>query len=101
MTATLEELQRRALESNPEFEAWAHSLPQAHWARRDISSARLGWEAAKAVRARNAPECDHNALYMVNADGFCLLCGDAVIVTDTSTASQGATADEAAVSPLK
>lgn len=31
---------------NPEFRAWAESLPATYWVRYDLSAARIGWEAA-------------------------------------------------------
>lgn len=33
-------------DSNPDFRAWADSLPPTYWARYDLSAARIGWEAA-------------------------------------------------------
>jgi hypothetical protein len=53
----LQVLERRMLERCPEFEAWAHSLPAKHWATRDISAARLGWEAARAADSAEAVPC--------------------------------------------
>jgi hypothetical protein len=58
---TIEALEQKLLERSPEFEAWAHSLPPKHWSLRDISAARIGWEAARAAdqpSLRRCPDCD-------------------------------------------
>lgn len=34
------------------FRAWAHALPEKHWAKHDISACRMGWDAAKANYAQ-------------------------------------------------
>jgi hypothetical protein len=49
MIPPIEELITRMMTTDPEFAAWAHSLPGKHWAKADISAARIGWEARKAL----------------------------------------------------
>lgn len=49
MIPPIEELIKLLAKPNPEFEAWAHSLPPTHWVKRDISAARMGWEAHQAT----------------------------------------------------
>ena len=36
-----------ANDNDPEFREWVESLPEKHWAKYDLSAARLGWDAAK------------------------------------------------------
>ena len=47
---------------NPAFVAWVKTLPPSHWAIRDLSAARLGWEMARAETTQKlreiASRCD-------------------------------------------
>ena len=41
---------------NPDFRAWADSLPPTYWSRYDLSAARIGWEAAcKFIQTAKSP----------------------------------------------
>lgn len=52
----------RYLEINPDFNTWVKSLPAKNWALYDISSARIGWEAAvKSQRASDKLRLDDEA----------------------------------------
>ena len=33
-------------ERNPAFRAWVETFPDEHWAKKDLSACRLGWDAA-------------------------------------------------------
>jgi len=51
-TLTVERIAAAMKDANPEFEAWAHALPDTHWAKNSIAAARMGWEARSALAAR-------------------------------------------------
>jgi hypothetical protein len=38
------------MERNPEFDAWAKTIPPEYWARYDLSAARIGWEGAMSAK---------------------------------------------------
>lgn len=47
--------------SDPEFTAWAESMPDKYWAKYDLSACRIGWEARKRAELTRPPMTGNDA----------------------------------------
>lgn len=84
MTNSENDLGEKLKQENVEFRAWVETLPDAHWAKYDLSACRLGWEAARARDAwrpiDTAPE-DCCVLLATSAGWV----GEAIMLRDDDT----------------